>query len=122
MTDHDALPPRGPLRSAFIPLFILLATYALSALFQTVQLARERSTLTAVRTNQDKLVQDSRRVRDNVDRLARDTQALADRGNQNAKLLVDELRRRGITINMQPSGTVSPPPSSGPPFPLAPSK
>jgi hypothetical protein len=39
--------------------------------------------------------------------LASDTARLAEQGNRNAKLVVDELRKRGVTINT----AAAPPPS-----------
>ena len=92
--------------SAFIPLVLLTATYLAWAVFQTVQLSREREALHALHANQDKLVQQSKKVRENLDKIARETQLLAARGNKNAKLVVDELRKRGITIN--PAAPVAP--------------
>ena len=41
----------------------------------------------------------AQRLRRSLDLLAADTQRLADGGNGNAKVLVEELKKRGITIN-----------------------
>jgi hypothetical protein len=38
-----------------------------------------------------------------LDTVARETAQLADGGNQNAKRIVDELRKRGVTINPNPA-------------------
>ena len=86
-------------RSPFIPLLILfLATAAWSG-FQFRQLQLEKATLTTLRTNQEELVQQAEKVRSTLDRLALETQKLADAGNPSARIVVDELRRRGVTIN-----------------------
>jgi len=60
---------------------------------------------------QEKSVQDSKKLRDALDTVARETAQLADGGNQNAKLIVDELRKRGVTINLNP--VPSSPPATG---------
>ena len=76
--------------------------------FQTVQLVKERSYLKQAESAQEPQIQQSMKVRSALDGLARDTAQLADRGNPNAKLLVEELRRRDIIINPN----VPPPPQS----------
>jgi hypothetical protein len=100
---------------AFVP--VLLVTLALAAwmAFQTVQLTRERAELTRVRAAQETPLQQSSRVRAQVDSLARKTAELATQGNANAQLIVQELGRRGITID--PS---APPVPGGPATPAAP--
>jgi hypothetical protein len=48
-------------------------------------------------------VDNAGKLRASLDALAADTQRLADTGNANAALLVAELKKRGITINPNPS-------------------
>jgi hypothetical protein len=83
----------------FIPL--LLVTLAVTGWFgfQTVQLLKERSSLRQAESAQEPQIQQSMKVRSALDGLARDTAQLAERGNPNAKLLVEELRKRDIVIN-----------------------
>ena len=80
---------------------MLLVSVALAGwfAFQTVQLVKERSSLKQAETGQEAQVQQSMKLRSALDGLARDTAQLAERGNPNAKLLVEELRRRDIIIN-----------------------
>lgn len=87
---------------AFIPLFLLALSLALWFGFQAVQLMKERSAMAATIVAQEKIVQDAKKLRDALDTIARETALLADAGNQNAKLIVDELRKRGVTINTTP--------------------
>jgi hypothetical protein len=96
-------PPARPTRptgtSPFIPM--LLGGLALTGwfAFQTVQLAGERQQLIALRAAQDPQVDAATKLRASLDAMASATAKLADGGNMNARLLVDELRKRGITIN-----------------------
>ncbi len=53
----------------------------------------------AAHASQQQTVDNAARLRASLDAIAADTQRLADSGNANARLLVEELRRRGITIN-----------------------
>jgi cell division septation protein DedD len=87
----------GP--SAFVPL--LLPTLALAGWlgFQTYQLVVERNQLTQVRAGQDASMEAATRLRASLDATASATARLADGGNANARAIVDELRKRGITIN-----------------------
>lgn len=99
---------RGPKgRSLFIPFLLLTLAVGCWFGFQTSQLLKERDNMRATLVAQEKAVQDSKKLRDALDAVARDTVQLADGGNENAKLIVDELRKRGVTIN--PS---APPPTA----------
>jgi uncharacterized protein HemX len=86
-------------RSAFWPLLIIgVATTAWGA-FQAYQLVQEHDALRRMHANQENLVQNAAKLRAQLDGIAGDTQRLADAGNANARVIVNELRRRGITIN-----------------------
>ena len=76
--------------------------------FQTYQLSNEGQQLTLLRAGQDPQVEAAGKVRASLDTVATATARLADGGNVNARILVMELRKRGVTIN--PSA----PPASAP--------
>lgn len=86
-------------RSPFVPLLLLSAALLLAFGFETAQRLRERQTLQAAHASQQQTVDNAGKLRASLDALAADTQRLADAGNANAVLLVNELRKRGITIN-----------------------
>jgi hypothetical protein len=83
----------------FLPLLLLTLALVGWFGFQTVELIRERSLLKQIHTRQEAQVQQSAKLRKALDGLAGDTARLAEAGNANARLLVDELRKRNITIN-----------------------
>ena len=87
-------------KTLFLPTLIMLLAFAAWMAFQCMQLLRERGALATLYANQEAQVQDSRKLREGLDRVARETQLLADRGNQSAKFIVGELRKRGVTINV----------------------
>lgn len=89
--------PAAP--SLFVPM--LLASLAVLGWFgfQATQLVKERDALQGAYASQQQTVDNSAKLRASLDAIAADTQRLADGGNANAKLLVDELRKRGITIS-----------------------
>lgn len=86
-------------RSAFLPVVLFGAAMLGWLGFQCFHLVKERSQLLQTLSAQEQLVQSATSLRGRLDTVARETQLLADSGNPNAKLLVDELRKRGITIN-----------------------
>ena len=109
MADHRSRSERAGAdqRSVLVPLLILVVTYLATQVFQTTQLLWERTALADVKARQEKQVEGAKGIRTRLDKLAADTQLLANRGNESAKLVVDDLRARGITINPQatsPSG------------------
>lgn len=95
-------------RSPFLPM--LLAGLALLGWlgFQTYGLFTERESLAAAHTAQQQTVDNAGKLRTSLDALAADTQRIADAGNPSARLLVDELRKRGITINAPSAAAAKP--------------
>jgi len=86
--------------SPFIPLLLLVLAVFLWSGFQCYQLIGERQSLLAVHESQQRSFADSGKLRTSLDALARETAVLADKGNAGARLIVDELRKRGVTINL----------------------
>jgi hypothetical protein len=98
---------RGEAFSAFMPL--LLGGVALLGFlgFQVWQLSVERQALQAAFISQQQSVDSAGKLRATLDTLAADTQRLADSGNPTARTLVDELKKRGVTISTAPAGAAS---------------
>ena len=93
VSDPAALP--GP----FVPVLLLCVALAGWLGFQAVQLILEARQLEAARARQETQMQNATRARASLDAVAASTAKLANQGNASAQLIVDELRRRGITIN-----------------------
>lgn len=88
-------------RRAFSPFLptLLIALSLLSWLaFQGVQLGLELRQLTLARASLDAQYEAATKLRSALDALATATAKLAANGNANARVVVDELRKRGITI------------------------
>jgi hypothetical protein len=85
--------------SAFWPLVIFGLGTTLWSGFQAYQLVQEHAALKKLLANQEALVQNSVKLRAQLDGIAGDTQRLANAGNANAQVIVNELRRRGVTIS-----------------------
>ncbi len=86
-------------KSPFLRLLLLTTALLLWFAFQTYQLWAERQQLALLRASQDVQVEAAAKVRASLDAVASTTARLADAGNVNARVLVEELRKRGITIS-----------------------
>ncbi len=87
------------LASSFWPLLICTTAWLAWMGFHTVQLNLDRQALKNAHAQLQPTLDKSAQLRGALDALAADTQRLAEGGNANARLLVDELKRRGVTIN-----------------------
>ncbi|MDQ2697118.1 MAG: hypothetical protein M3Z21_17410 [Pseudomonadota bacterium] len=96
VATRPAAPPQP--YSPFLPLALLGSALLLLVGFQTVQLAGERATLREILERQTAPLQEAQKLRAQLDSIAGKTAELAAAGNPNARRLLDELSRRGITI------------------------
>ena len=96
--------------SAFLPVLILSLVLLGWFGFQALQLRIERAAINEAMTNQEKTVNDSKKLRDSFYAIAHGAEVLADAGNSGARLVVDGLKKRGITItpNPPPPGAEAP--------------
>lgn len=106
--------PAAAMRSPFVPQLLGLTALLAVLAHQAWQLDTERRQLLAARDAGAPQLAAAAQVRRTLDLLAADTQRLADTGNAPARALVDELRRRGITIQATAAtpGTATAPPAA----------
>jgi hypothetical protein len=84
-------------RGTNLPLTILLVALVLWFGFQTLQLATERANLGEARGHQEAAMQESQKLRTQFESLISKTSELANKGHAGAKLVMDELQKRGMT-------------------------
>jgi len=103
---HEPMAAAGT-HSPFVPL--LLGGLAMLGWlgFQVQQQLAERELLGTAHASQQQTVDNAGKLRASLDALAADTQRMAQAGNPSAKLLVDELARRGVTINATAAGAAT---------------
>lgn len=90
----------------------------LSLGFQTVQILRDRDSLHQFMSQQDKPLEDSRKVQAQVSALALGTKKLADGGDKNAAAIIERMQKLGITVGgPAPEGAA---PAAAAPAPAAP--
>ncbi len=99
MTVFEKFLPRtegGP--SLTLPVALLAVAFLVAIGFQTVQLMHQRSNLNTMIAGQEQAVQQTVRLRTSIDAFAGETAALADKGDNSAKQVVEALRVQNINI------------------------
>jgi hypothetical protein len=84
--------------SAFMPVLILGLVMLAWFVFQAFQMRSERAMMHEVLLNQEKQMQEAKKVRDAFDSLVRGTADLAGTGNPSARMIVDDLKSHGVPI------------------------
>jgi len=101
---------------AFLSL-VLFSTLA----FQTSQVLRDRDTLAQAKTQQDKPLEESRKVQAQVTALALGTKKLADGGDKDAATIIKRMEQAGVTVGGNPPAAAGTPaqPQAAPAAPTA---
>ncbi len=86
-------------RSGFVPMLLLSLAMVGWLAFQTLQQVNEQQQLALAHANQETQQQAAAKVRAALEAVATATARLASAGNVNARVIVEELRKRGVTIN-----------------------
>jgi len=101
MTYSSSSDPGADPRAAtsmFIPALLLALAVVAWFAFQTVQLWREQQQLELMKTSLVPQEQAAAKLRASLDEVATATAKLSASGNPNARVIVEQLRNRGITI------------------------
>jgi hypothetical protein len=79
-----------------LPLIITLVALTIYFAFQALQLATERNNLGLVKANQDAAIQEAQKVQAQFKTLVTKTGELAGQGHAGAKMVMEELQKRGL--------------------------
>ena len=90
---------RGAVHTPFLPLLLLAIAFVGWMAIQTAWLVGERQSLIDGSAQQGKQLEAAYKMRLATDSLASKMQALANKGNANAQVIVAQLKQRGISIN-----------------------
>jgi hypothetical protein len=93
---------RHELPNPWLAVTLLTITMVAWFAFQTYHLVRERSVLQAAKAAQEPTIEQAQKLRAQLDVISKKTLELAQQGNTNAAFIVEELARRGVTINPSP--------------------
>ena len=83
---------RAPVILVVVGLFVLMV-------FETGQAVHDRGGLSDLRHSQEPTVQEAIKLRQQLDSLAGKTAQLAADGDEGAKIVVDQMKRQGISLN-----------------------
>lgn len=96
-------------------LTVLAVAFFLTVAFQTYELIAQHTNLTVARDAEEAPLEQAVQIREDTEALAGETAALADKGNANARQVVDAMRAQGIALRAPqapaPAGTASPAPT-----------
>jgi hypothetical protein len=95
----------GERTGSSLPLMLTIISVLIWFAFQSVQLVFERNNLTALKANLETPLQESQKMQAQLQSLMNKTAELANQGNPGAKVVVEELEKRGIPVRgvAQPS-------------------
>ncbi len=85
-----------PPAASNLPLIITLAALTLYFGFETLQGFTERANLTAVKSNQEAAIQEAQKVQGQFKTLVGKTGELAEQGHVGARMVMEELLKRGV--------------------------
>ena len=105
MESSNIRPTASPLET---PLLLIMLALLIWGTFQTTQLVKERLNLREAFDKQEQLVVNGKKMRTQLDAIAAGTKRLADQGNANAQLIVQQLANNGININPSAQGAAAP--------------
>lgn len=81
-----------------IALALVVASMLLLVVFQTIEVIRSRINLAESRDQQETALQEAAKVKRQFEALSAGVAALASDGDSNAKSVIDEMRREGVTL------------------------
>lgn len=96
MTTNDDLSTMSREHSIYIPLLIGLVALVAFLGFQSVELWAVRGTLDTQRESQNNAIEASQKMRQQLNTIASKTAELAQKGDPDAKALVDAYAKRGL--------------------------
>lgn len=77
---------------------VLAAAFFLTVAFQCYELIAEHSNLIVARDGQQSPLEQAVQIREDTEALAGETAVLADKGNANARQVIDIMRQQGIAL------------------------
>lgn len=93
----------GPRFGLDIPVLILALAFFVWTAFQTFELIKQSSQLSAARASQEQPLQELAKVQSVVQSMGADTLKLADGGNATAKEVLDGFAKQGVKFGPPPA-------------------
>jgi hypothetical protein len=96
-----------------LPFILTLAALSIYFGFQTVHLLNERSNLAMVKSTQEAAIQEAQKIQTQFKTLVSKTGELADQGHAGAKMVMEELFKRGVSSAPQSTAPETKAPAIG---------
>lgn len=106
-------------RHILFPLTLVSAAVLGLLAFNAFQIVQSHEALKLVISQQDKPIEESKKIETQLSALALGTKRLADAGNSNAQGIVEAMQKSGITINDQQQSGANRRPAAAAPLPAA---
>lgn len=94
--------------SAFVPLLLMGLALLGWSVFQCVAMVKNHHQLKHILTAQQPQIGRAKKLRKSLGQLTRDTQLLANKGDPGAEFIVNQLKKRGITIHLKTAPPAQP--------------
>lgn len=88
-----------PVRGAFLPGLLVALALVVRLAFQAHPLLTERQPLKVLRLHQETAMETATKLRGSLDAVATRIARFAGEGNANARVIVEERRKRGVAIS-----------------------
>jgi uncharacterized protein YlxW (UPF0749 family) len=98
----DNQPAAAAPHTLHLPVLLLTIAFFGISVFQTVEVVLERDRIATARQSQEQPLQEGAKLRQQLTNLSTRVAQLAESGNANAKAIVEQLRREGVTIKTGP--------------------
>lgn len=97
--ENDVARPEPAERPALrLPLALTMVSLLIWFGFQTLELVLERNNLTTVKSNFEAATREAEKMRAQLQTLITQTAELASKGNASAKVVIEELQKKGIPV------------------------
>lgn len=97
MTRHAD--PRGPAAGLPLPLILVIVSLFVLMLFETAQAVHDHGALSDLRRAQQATVERGAKIRSQLQALAGKTAELAAAGDENAKTIVEQMKKEGVNLS-----------------------
>ncbi len=89
----------GPGAGLPLPLVLVVVALFVLMLFETAQAVQDHAALSGLRRAQETTMQQGAKIRRQLQALATKTAELAAAGDENAKLIVAQMKKEGVTLS-----------------------
>jgi hypothetical protein len=112
IADFETMPaaPHQEKRISSLAFILTLVALLVWFGFQTLQLLRERTSLSLAKESQDSAIQESQKVQAQFQTIMSKTAELAAKGHPGAKMVIEELQKRGVGLAPETKPSDQPPP------------